>query len=138
MEIDWFARLERTSIGDILARLQDAGLDSLPGGGAEVFSDRVRKETFRTKIGHERWFEVHREAHRLGIMTNATLLYGHIETHAERVDHMLQLRDAQDEDAGAPAGFASSFRSPSSRGIRASPNGRPRCSKTSAPSPARA
>lgn len=97
VEIDWFARLEKTTIGDILQRLKDAGLDSLPGGGAEVFSDRVRQETFKTKIGRRRWFEVHRTAHRMGIPSNATLLYGHIETLGERVDHLLQLREAQDE-----------------------------------------
>lgn len=115
VEIDWFARLEKTSLEDILLRLREAGLDSLPGGGAEVFSDRVRKETFKTKIGRRRWFEVHRAAHRLGLPSNATLLYGHIETHAERVDHLLQLRDAQDESrqetviggGGPAAGFAS-------------------------------
>ena len=97
VEIDWFARLEKTTIEDILQRLKDAGLDSLPGGGAEVFSDRVRKETFKTKIGRRRWFEVHRAAHRMGIPSNATLLYGHIETLGERVDHLLQLREVQDE-----------------------------------------
>lgn len=97
VEIDWFARLEKTTIEDILERLKDAGLDSLPGGGAEVFSDRVRKETFKTKIGRRRWFEVHRAAHRMGIPSNATLLYGHIETLGERVDHLLQLREAQDQ-----------------------------------------
>ncbi len=107
VEIDWFARIERTSIEDILVRLKEAGLDTLPGGGAEVFSDRVRKETFKTKIGRRRWFEVHRTAHRLGIMTNATLLYGHIETYGERVDHMLQLRAAQDARGPDDAGFAS-------------------------------
>ena len=107
VEIDWFARIARTSIEDILAQLKEAGLDTLPGGGAEVFSDRVRKETFKTKIGRRRWFEVHRAAHRLGIMTNATLLYGHIETYAERVDHMLQLREAQDDRGPDDAGFAS-------------------------------
>lgn len=96
VEIDWFARLEKTTIEDILRRLKDAGLDSLPGGGAEVFSDRVRKETFKTKIGRRRWFEVHRAAHRMGIPSNSTLLYGHIETLGERVDHLLQLREAQD------------------------------------------
>lgn len=112
VEIDWFARLEKTTIEDILERLKDAGLDSLPGGGAEVFSDRVRKETFKTKIGRRRWFEVHRAAHRMGIPSNATLLYGHIETLGERVDHLLQLREAQDESRnesrnGSGAEFAS-------------------------------
>ncbi len=107
VEIDWFARLEKTTIEDILVQLQEAGLNSLPGGGAEVFSDRVRKETFKTKIGRARWFEVHRAAHRLGIMTNATLLYGHIETLGERVDHMIQLREAQDGCGSSEAGFQS-------------------------------
>ena len=106
VEIDWFARLEKTTIEDILVQLKDAGLRTLPGGGAEVFSDRVRKKTFRTKIGRERWFEVHRAAHRLGIKSNATLLYGHIETLAERVEHMIQLREAQD-DRPPDAGFQS-------------------------------
>ena len=107
VEIDWFARLEKTSVEDILIQLKEAGLSTLPGGGAEVFSDRIRKETFRTKIGRERWFEVHQAAHRLGIMTNATLLYGHIETLAERVDHIIQLREAQDSRGASDAGFQS-------------------------------
>ena len=107
VEIDWFARLEKTTIEDILIRLQEAGLKTLPGGGAEVFSDRVRKETFKTKIGRGKWFEVHRAAHRLGIMTNATLLYGHIETLGERVDHMIQLREAQDDRGPSDVGFQS-------------------------------
>lgn len=116
VEIDWFARLEKTTIEDILERLKDAGLDSLPGGGAEVFSDRVRKETFKTKIGRRRWFEVHRAAHRMGIPSNATLLYGHIETLGERVDHLLQLREAQDESRnesrnGRPNGNGAEFAS---------------------------
>lgn len=100
VEIDWFARIARLSVREVLERLREAGLASLPGGGAEVFSERVRRETFRTKIGAERWFEVHRIAHEMGIPSNATLLYGHIETYEERVDHMLRLREAQDETPG--------------------------------------
>ena len=72
----------------------------MPGGGAEVFSERVRKQLFPFKMGAPRWLEIHRIAHRMGIPTNATLLYGHIETHAERVDHMLRLRELQDETSG--------------------------------------
>jgi aminodeoxyfutalosine synthase len=100
VEIDWFARIAKLSIEDVLVRLRQAGLQSLPGGGAEVFSERVREATFRHKMGAERWFEVHRIAHEMGIPTNATLLYGHIETYEERVEHMLKLRQAQDETPG--------------------------------------
>lgn len=100
VEIDWFAQIADLSIEDVLGKLREAGLSSLPGGGAEVFSARVRDELFKRKIGEERWFEVHRIAHRMGIPSNATLLYGHIETYEERVDHMLKLREQQDEAPG--------------------------------------
>lgn len=100
VEIDFFARIAKISFGEVLERLQAAGLDTMPGGGSEVFSERVRKELFREKMGAERWLEIHRTAHEMGIRTNATLLYGHIETFEERVDHMLMLRDLQDETGG--------------------------------------
>ncbi len=100
VEIDFFARIAKISAREVLERLQAAGLDTMPGGGSEVFSERVREELFRQKMGAERWLEIHRTAHELGIRTNATLLYGHIETHEERVDHMLTLRDLQDETGG--------------------------------------
>jgi aminodeoxyfutalosine synthase len=100
VEIDWFARIAEITIEEVLSRLREVGLVSLPGGGAEVFSDRVREALFKRKIGEERWFEVHRIAHRMGIPSNATLLYGHIETYEERVEHMLKLRDQQDEAPG--------------------------------------
>lgn len=100
VEIDWFAQIADLSIEEVLGKLREAGLASLPGGGAEVFSTRVRDELFKRKIGEERWFEVHRIAHRMGIPSNATLLYGHIETYEERVDHMLKLRAQQDEVPG--------------------------------------
>ena len=100
VEIEWFARLERRSIKEILVDLKAAGLDAVPGGGAEVFSERVRKALFATKIGWDKWREVHYEAHQLGIPSNATLLYGHIETMEERVDHMMKLRTLQDEAPG--------------------------------------
>ena len=100
VEIDWFAQIADLSIEEVLGKLREAGLASLPGGGAEVFSERVRDELFKKKIGEERWFEVHRIAHRMGIPSNATLLYGHIETYEERVDHMLKLREQQDEAPG--------------------------------------
>ncbi len=100
VEIDWFAQIADLSIEEVLGKLREAGLASLPGRGAEVFSTRVRDELFKRKIGEERWFEVHRIAHRMGIPSNATLLYGHIETYEERVDHMLKLREQQDEAPG--------------------------------------
>lgn len=100
VEIDWFARIGRMSIERVLERLKEAGLASLPGGGAEVFSERVRQETFKHKMGAERWFEVHAIAHKMGIPSNATLLYGHVETYEERVEHMIRLRESQDETPG--------------------------------------
>lgn len=100
VEIDWYAKISRQSIKQVLLRLKDAGLAALPGGGAEVFSERVRKALFPFKIGAPKWMEVHRTAHRLGIPSNASLLYGHVETLEERVRHMLRLRDLQDETGG--------------------------------------
>jgi len=100
VEIDFFAKKFRLSIEGVLEQLKAAGLDALPGGGAEVFSERVRKALFPFKIGAPRWLEVHKIAHRLGIPTNSTLLYGHLETHAERVEHFVKLRELQDETNG--------------------------------------
>jgi aminodeoxyfutalosine synthase len=73
---------------------------AMPGGGAEVFSERIRKELYPNKMGHERWFEIHRIAHGMGIRSNCTLLFGHIETLEERIDHMIQVRELQDETGG--------------------------------------
>jgi len=100
VEIEWFSRIANLSIEEVLARLREAGLASLPGGGAEVFSARVREALFPRKIGEREWFEVHKIAHRMGIPSNSTLLYGHIETYQERVEHLLKLRQAQEEAPG--------------------------------------
>ncbi|HEX9700660.1 MAG TPA: aminofutalosine synthase MqnE [Acidobacteriota bacterium] len=100
VEIDFFAGIARIPVDEVLDRLVAAGLDTMPGGGAEVFSERVRKALYREKIGADRWLQIHRIAHGKGIRTNATLLYGHIETHAERVDHLLRLRELQDDTGG--------------------------------------
>jgi aminodeoxyfutalosine synthase len=100
VEIDFFHKKFKMPIEEVLRQLYDAGLRTMPGGGAEVFSERVRKLLFNQKIGAKTWFEVHKTAHRLGIPSNATLLYGHIETYEERVQHLMKLRDAQDETAG--------------------------------------
>jgi aminodeoxyfutalosine synthase len=103
VEIDFFCRLTKQPAEWVLERLREAGLDALPGGGAEVFSERVRREIFHQKIGAKRWMEIHETAHRMGIPSNATLLYGHIETRAERVQHMILLRELEDR---APGFFA--------------------------------
>ena len=100
MEIDFFARHAQISIQEVLTRLKEAGLALLPGGGAEVFSERVRELLFPSKIGAPRWLEIHRIAHGMGLRSNATLLYGHVETRLERLEHMLKLRNLQDETNG--------------------------------------
>ena len=100
VEIDFFHKKFKLSIEEVLRQLKDAGLRTMPGGGAEVFSERVRKLIFNQKIGAKTWFEVHKTAHRLGIPTNSTMLYGHIETLEERIIHMIKLREAQDETGG--------------------------------------
>lgn len=100
VEVDFFARKEGITIPQVLSRMKEAGVVCLPGGGAEVFSERVRKALYPFKIGWAKWSEVHREAHKLGLKSNSTLLYGHIETIDERLDHMLKLRALQDETGG--------------------------------------
>jgi aminodeoxyfutalosine synthase len=81
----------------------EAGLDSLPGGGAEIFAERVRRKICHDKCGADRYLDIHRTAHRLGMRSNITMLYGHIETAAERVDHMLRVRALQDETGALQA-----------------------------------
>jgi aminodeoxyfutalosine synthase len=100
VEIDFFHKKFRMSVAEVLRQLQAAGLKTMPGGGAEVFSERVRRRLFPQKIGAKPWLDVHRTAHRLGIPTNSTMLYGHIETLDERLGHMLLLRELQDETGG--------------------------------------
>ena len=100
-EIDYFYRRWKIQPEEALARLKAAGLHSMPGGGAEIFSKRIQEALDYTgKADADRWCEIHGMAHRLGIRTNATMLYGHIETVAERVDHLLRLRAQQDESGG--------------------------------------
>ncbi|GAC1475565.1 MAG: aminofutalosine synthase MqnE [Isosphaeraceae bacterium] len=100
VEIEFFAKLERKPIKDILQRLIDAGLGSLPGGGAEIFHPEVRTQICGAKASTETWLDVHRTAHRLGLHSNATMLYGHIEEARHRVDHLIRLRELQDETGG--------------------------------------
>jgi aminodeoxyfutalosine synthase len=106
IEIIHFSRISRLSVRDVLIALREAGLGSLPGGGAEIFDDRVHDEVFKGKVRADKWFEVHRAAHTLGIYSNATMLYGHVETPAERVNHFIALRELQRESlASSPASF---------------------------------
>jgi aminodeoxyfutalosine synthase len=103
VEIAFFADHYGMTDEAVLRELMAAGLDSLPGGGAEIFAERVRKKISHDKADADRYLAVHRLAHRLGVRTNVTMLYGHIETFAERVDHMLRIRELQDDTGGFQA-----------------------------------
>lgn len=103
VEIAWLARRAGIPVREALERLMAAGVESLPGGGAEIFSERVRRVICDHKISGEEWLEGARLAHRLGLRSNCTMLYGHIETDEDRVDHLLRLRAVQDETAGFQA-----------------------------------
>lgn len=100
VEIAHLARIEKMSWEDVLIALREAGLDTLPGGGAETFSLAVREQIADKKLGGADYIEVHRTAHRLGIRSNCTMLYGHVETMEDRVAHLSMLRDLQDETGG--------------------------------------
>jgi len=100
VEIHYYSQHYGMTVGEVLRRLHAAGMDSLPGGGAEIFADRVRQKICADKCNAEEWLHVHRTAHRMGLRSNCTMLYGTIETVEERVDHMLRLRDLQDETGG--------------------------------------
>jgi len=100
VEWDWFARMTGRTTKDILAEFKDAGLGSLPGGGAEIFHPDVRDIICEHKADSASWIRIHREAHELGLRSNATMLYGHIETSAHRIDHLIRLRELQDETGG--------------------------------------
>lgn len=100
VEIAHLARIEKTSSVEVLMRLKDAGLNTMPGGGAEVFSSAVRVTLAERKLAAQEWIRIHREAHSLGIRTNCTMLYGHVESLADRVEHLDLLRTLQDETGG--------------------------------------
>jgi aminodeoxyfutalosine synthase len=102
-EIHYFCRISGSSITEVLECLRDAGLGSLPGGGAEVLSDRIRAEICPHKASADEWLAVMRAAHELGLKSNATLLFGHIETDEDIIDHLLSLRSLQDETSGFQA-----------------------------------
>lgn len=100
VEIAHIARIEKMSVREVLVALREAGLDTLPGGGAEVFGKAVRATIADRKLVAEEWIDVHRTAHQLGIRSNCTMLYGHVETHQDRAEHLQMLRDLQDETGG--------------------------------------
>jgi aminodeoxyfutalosine synthase len=111
VEIDYFARLSGLGVKDTLLALREAGLGSLPGGGAEIFNPAVRNTLCAEKISGDRWLEVMETAHGIGLKSNATMLYGHIETIEDRVDHLLRLRELQDRTGGFQAFIPLSFHS---------------------------
>jgi aminodeoxyfutalosine synthase len=100
VEIDWFCRLTKKPIRWVLEDMIEAGLGSLPGGGAEIFHPEVRNQICEHKADSSRWFETHRTAHALGLKSNCTMLYGHIEQAYHRIDHLIRLRELQDETGG--------------------------------------
>lgn len=102
-EIAHFAASAGMSEEEVLRDLKEAGLGSLPGGGAEIFAERVRSRVCSRKISGERWLEIHKLAHRCGLPSNATMLYGHVDSAEDRVDHLMRLREAQDETGGFQA-----------------------------------
>jgi cyclic dehypoxanthinyl futalosine synthase len=114
-EIQHAARRSKLTIWETLSRLRDAGLDSIPGGGAEILVDRVRDIISPKKTTSAEWLDVMRHAHRLGMSTTATMMYGHVETRAERVEHMRLIRELQDETRGFRAFISWTFQSDGNR-----------------------
>ena len=100
VEVHYYARISKLSIRDTLLKMKEAGVDSLPGGGAEIFHPRVRKIICDHKVSGQMWLQIARTAHEIGLRSNATMLYGHVETIEERVDHLLRLRETQDITRG--------------------------------------
>jgi len=100
VELDFIAKASRLSLEDTISRLRDAGLDSCPGGGAEIFAAEVREEICDHKTDGRRWLEIARTVHEAGLRSNCTMLYGHVESAADRIDHLLALRELQDETGG--------------------------------------
>jgi cyclic dehypoxanthinyl futalosine synthase len=114
-EVQHIARRSKLSLPDTLSRLRDAGLDSIPGGGGEILVDRVRKIIAPKKTTSSEWLNVMRHAHRLGMSTTATMMYGHVETRAERVEHMRRVRELQDETRGFRAFISWTFQDDGNR-----------------------
>jgi aminodeoxyfutalosine synthase len=122
VEIDYFSRLTAQPVTAVIVALKHAGLDSMPGGGAEIFAEPVRRRICPEKISGERWLEVTEMVHRAGLKTNATMLFGHVENYADRVDHLARLRRLQDRTGGFQAFIPLAFqpdntRVPGARGV---------------------
>ncbi len=100
VELDYFAHFYKMSDEEVIEKLKAAGMDSCPGGGAEIFADRVRRQICAHKTSGERWLELSGKVHRAGLKTNATMLYGHIENYEDRLDHLIKLRQQQDKTGG--------------------------------------
>ena len=100
VEVHYYARLSKLSIRDTLLKMKEAGVDSLPGGGAEIFHPRVRRIICDHKVSGQMWLQIARTAHEIGLRSNATMLFGHVETLEERVDHLVRLRETQDKTHG--------------------------------------
>ncbi|WP_305046837.1 aminofutalosine synthase MqnE [Geoalkalibacter sp.] len=115
VEIDYFARLTGQSVEAVIAELKEAGLGSMPGGGAEILGARVREKICPEKISGERWLEVTEKVHRAGLKTNATMLFGHVEEYADRVDHLARLRRLQDRTGGFQAFIPLAFQPDNTR-----------------------
>jgi len=122
VEIDYFSRISHTSVDEVMTALKDAGLGSMPGGGAEIFCKEVRDKICPEKISGERWLEVIEQVHNAGLKSNATMLFGHLENGADRVDHMSRLRELQDRTGGFQSFIPLAFqpdntRVPGARGV---------------------
>jgi aminodeoxyfutalosine synthase len=116
VEVDFFAKITKSTWVEVLEKMRDAGVDGMPGGGAEVLNERIHQALYKDKIGPGTWISIHETAHRMGIPTNCTLLFGHIETDEEIVDHLLTLRESQDKVRGFEAFIALAFQ-PGETGI---------------------
>jgi aminodeoxyfutalosine synthase len=115
VEIDYFASLTGQSVAEVVAELKEVGLDSMPGGGAEIFAPRVREKICPEKISGERWLAVTEAVHRSGLKTNATMLFGHLEEYEDRVDHLSKLRSLQDKTGGFQAFIPLAFQPDNTR-----------------------
>ncbi|MCF6240855.1 MAG: aminofutalosine synthase MqnE [Bacteroidales bacterium] len=115
VELDFMIKKARLSIKEGLIKLKEYGLDSIPGGGAEIFNEKIRAEVCDEKSSSELWLNIHKTAHEVGIPSNATILYGHIETYTDRIDHMKRLRDLQDETGGFNTYIPLKFRKENNR-----------------------
>jgi cyclic dehypoxanthinyl futalosine synthase len=122
-EILHLARLERLDVEDVLARLHAAGLDSLPGGGAEILVDRVRRKIAKAKCTSAEWLSVMRTAHHLGLRSSATMMYGTVDTEEDRIEHLIKLRDLQDETGGFTAFFCWDYQHEKGTRLRAGAHG---------------